>query len=255
MFAESFRQFLEENRVRYLCTDGSLFSFEGADVKIRLVNVDGFEPVVRTDGGTIYLFEDRWNRGGGQIRSRILSHLGIFRSVFARNCRIERMDTPTANDFLNRYHTYGAARSKYRYGLFCREELVAVASFSSGRPMLREDKVVDSYEWVRYASLPDTRVAGGMGKILDAFCADIHPEEIMSYADLEWSDGSVYRTLGFSQAGFRAPVEFYVNTQTWERVSAVKIQRDRAYMNRSVTDGFVKISNLGSIKFLKRLSF
>lgn len=251
-FAGSFKSFLDKNLIQYLCTDGFSFSFKDKDIKIRLVPVERFEPVKRTDSETIFLFEDRWNRGGEVIQRRILSHLGIFRSVFARNCRVVKLDTPEANGFLERYHAYGAARSKYRYGLFSGDELVAVSSFSAGRPMPREGKVVDSYEWVRYASLPGVRVAGGMGKLMEAFCEDINPEEVMSYADLEWSDGSVYRTLGFSEAGFRDPVDFYVDLTAWERVSVVKLHRDRAYMDKAVSDGFVKICNLGSIKFLKR---
>lgn len=42
-------------------------------------------------------------------------------------------------------------------------------------------------------------VDGGMGKLLKAFIDDVEPDDVMSYADASWSDGDVYRKLGFSQ--------------------------------------------------------
>ena len=212
---------------------------------------------------TIYLYEDLWRRGGDVVRERILAHLGRWRSVFARNCRVEKLDTPLSGDFLSRYHAYGAARSKYRYGLVvCKGplagELVAVATFSAGRPMQRECGTLESYEWVRYASLPGVRIAGGMGKLLQAFVDDVHPEEVMSYADLEWSDGGVYRALGFREAGRRAPVDFYVDTLTWERISLAKLARARRYraaLPDPCSGRYLKIRNLGSIKYLKLYEF
>lgn len=250
-FVDGFKTFLDDAGISYEMSASFLFFFPGKDVKVELVPLG--HPVVYTGDGRKYLFEDVWNRSGEVIRRRMLAHLGRFRSVFARNCSVVKLDTPEANAFLSRYHTYGAARSKYRYGLELHGELLAVASFSSGRPMQRE-RVLQSYEWVRYASLPDTRVVGGMGKLMNAFIDDVHPEEIMSYADLEWSDGSVYRTLGFREAGRRDPVEFFVDTCTWERLSVRKLSSDRAYRTKALTgESLVRISNLGSVKYLKTI--
>ena len=93
-------------------------------------------------------------------------------------------------------------------------ELVAVATFSNARRWEKQGRVVSSYEWVRYASLSDTRVIGGMGKLLKAFIADRHPDDIMTYAistavagrpqrDGVDSDGNVYRKLGFVEESRR----------------------------------------------------
>lgn len=38
-----------------------------------------------------------------------------------------------------------------------------------------------------------------MGKLLKAFIEDVHPDDVMSYADASWSDGGVYRKLGFEE--------------------------------------------------------
>ena len=89
---------------------------------------------------------------------------------------------------------------------------MAVATFSNARKWIKGEKVIRSYEWTRYASLPELRISGGMGKLLKAFIQDVHPDDIMSYADLEWSEGKVYEQLGFSLDGEKGPVTFYIDS-------------------------------------------
>ena len=170
------------------------------------------------------------------------------RTVFARNCEVRKIDRNTADVFLDAHHLYGSASCRDCYGLFRRratgaaelrslaggdfvasealmpekgrdlavipEGLVAVATFSNARRWEKQGRIVSSYEWVRYASLSDTRVIGGMGKLLKAFIADRHPDDIMTYAistavtgrpqrDGVDSDGNVYRKLGFIEESHR----------------------------------------------------
>ena len=95
--------------------------------------------------------------------------------------------------------------------------LVAVATFSNARKWVKGDKEIRSYEWTRFASLPGLRISGGMGKMLKVFINEVRPDDIMSYADLEWSEGSVYKALGFRLEGSKEPVMFVVDPDRWER--------------------------------------
>ncbi len=79
--------------------------------------------------------------------------------------------------------------------------LVAVAGFSAPRVWRKGGREVRSCEWIRYASLDGIGVDGGMGKLLKAFVEEVRPDDVMSYADASWSDGDVYRKLGFVQEG------------------------------------------------------
>lgn len=247
----SLKEFFDSHEIRYSLSDEGLFFFKENNIRLLTVPVSGPFPPEAVQG-TIYLYEDTWRRNQNLISQRLLAHLGQFKSIFARNCTVARIDTPEAAEFLDKYHSYGSCRSKYRYGLFHKGILVAVASFSAGRPMERPFGTVESFEWLRYASLPDLRIPGGMGKLLQAFADEIGPDEVMSYADLEWSDGGVYRTLGFKEAGFRKPVDFYVNPATWERISVKKISNDKKYRLSGIdTVSLQKITNLGSLKYLK----
>ena len=186
--------------------------------------------------------EDRWRRQGDMMRARILSHLQLFTQIYARNCELRRIDRSIAREFLNANHSYGDAACRYCYGLFLKRhtghnailsdpadataipdrhsagDLIAVATFSNARKWIKGDKVIRSYEWTRYASLPGVRLSGGMGKALKAFIEDVQPDDIMTYADLEWSEGSVYERLGFTLEGSRPAVSFIIDPSDWSRI-------------------------------------
>lgn len=161
--------------------------------------------------------EDIWRSRPDMVRKRLLAHLGKFRPVFARKTTVRRVDRTTSSAFLSACHTYGDALARYRYGLFLGDEMVACASFSSPRTWNRPEGPHKSAEWVRYASLPDVRVIGGMGKILNHFIEEVRPDDVMSYADLEWTDGDVYRKLGFREELRRPPVSFIIDPETFLR--------------------------------------
>ena len=176
--------------------------------------------------------EDRWHLQPEAMQKRILAHLEIFNPIYARNCEVRRIDKALAKVFLEANHSYGHAACRYCYGMFLKRHtghiaqqttsyapgtLVAVATFSNARKWSKGDKIIRSYEWTRYASLPDVRLSGGMGRMLKAFIKEVQPDDIMSYADLEWSAGDVYTQLGFTLEGHKAPVLFAIDTESWER--------------------------------------
>ena len=234
----------------------------------------------------VYLFEDRWWAAREMVQERILARLERFRSVFARKCRIlsgrgNHEFGELVRDFLKKNHSYYSAKCRYRYALEFEGEIVAVATFSEGRPMvrqlsdmlknvpkgeqteedgsLRDDIVIfDSYEWVRYASRPGIRVVGGMGKLLNAFIEErytrIDPDtsiEIMTYSDNEWGNGEVYFKLGFKYAGERPPVEYHVHKKNYTRYQQRLYEKE--LQQGAHPDEFYTIKNLGSKKFLMQI--
>ena len=205
---------------------------------------DAIRMITREAGYPLIITEDRWRSQRQMMEARLLAHLELFSQAYARNCEVRRIEKAEAQEFLNRNHSYGDAACKYRYGLFLKRHtghiaaemgfpirsgmtdevknlsegtLIAVATFSNARRWIKEGKEIRSFEWTRYASLPDLRVSGGMGKMLKAFIKEVQPDDIMSYADLEWSEGEVYERLGFEAEARKEPVTFTIDPQTWER--------------------------------------
>jgi len=129
-------------------------------------------------------------------------------SVYARKCEARRISKAEAVPFLNANHRMGYCGCRYRYGLFYDGRLVAVASFSQARNILTQAGTKRSYEWIRYASASGIRVLGGMGKLLNAFVEEVHPDDVMTYVDTAWSDGAAYKELGFKEEGLVSKPSF-----------------------------------------------
>ena len=209
-----------------------------------------------SEGYPLIITEDRWHRQKKMMQARLLSHLEVFTAAYARNCEIRRIEKAEAQEFLNAHHSYGYAACRYHYGLFLKRHtghtrndippgtLIAVATFSNARKWQKGDRYIRSYEWTRYASLPHLRISGGMGRLLKAFIEEVKPDDIMSYADLEWSEGEVYRNLGFSQEPGKGPVMFLIDSETWGRIP----------VKPGITEGNLYFRNFGSNKYRLKLT-
>lgn len=199
--------------------------------------------------------EDLWNSKGEIIKDILKANLQKGERIFARKCSVVNLDSQTAKDFFENHHLLGNARSKYRYGLVYNGQIVAAAAFSESRPMKREDATLESYEWVRYASIGSARVSGGMGKLLNHFVNEQKPQEIMSYADADWSTGDAYEKLGFKKTRATAPVQFLVNKHTFERIPLKKLNNNSKYKSAQFNqDEWILLLNSGNLKFLRRFS-
>jgi hypothetical protein len=212
----------------------------------------------------IHLHEDVWRTQSNLVKSRILSLLGRFKKINGRHCFVERIDKKKSANFLNNNHLQNSVKAKFQYGLFLKSQyiekflgikssqnpeniLVAVATFSGGRAMKFGKRAGQrSYELLRFASLAGYVVVGGLDKLLQAFTKEHLPDDIMTYADADWSDGRSYKVLGFEEIGIISPQEFWVNPVTFERISGGNMGENKPV--------FLKTHNSGSIKFIKFLT-
>jgi hypothetical protein len=214
----------------------------------------------------IHLWEDVYTLKQDLVHARILAMTGTFTRLHARHCIIKRIDKPTADKFLEINHLQDTVNAKLKYGLFLKPQyierfslvvcgdkdsnvlkpkLIAVATFSGGRTMKVGERMGNrSYELIRFASLKGYVVVGGMNKLLKKFNEEHEPDDIMSYADRDWSDGRSYDKLGFLKIENTLPQTFYINLRTLERLP----------INRLTDEKYIEIFNAGSIKFIKTIS-
>lgn len=217
----------------------------------------------------IHLWEDIYFSHTELVESRILARLGKFNRLHARHCFIERIDKPLSDKFLKTNHLQGSVKAKFKYGLFLKPQytqrflggikheeiengvlasqpiLIAVATFSGGRTMkVGERAGKRSFELIRFASLKGYVVVGGMNKLLKAFMLEHQPDDIMSYADRDWSDGRSYYKLDFTKIENSLPQNFNINLHTMERLVSCELSSGE----------FLKIFNAGSIKFINDLT-
>ena len=206
----------------------------------------------------IHLWEDVWLNQKDLAKSRILAMIGKFKRINARHCIVERIDSKMSERFMNKNHLQGSAKAKFKYGLFLKsqyvekylginsheKQLIAVATFSGGRLMKYGERTGQrSYELIRFASLCGYSVMGGMDKLLKAFVLEHNPDDIMSYADRDWSDGRSYKILGFQKMENTEPQTFLIDNQTFKR-----------FYTKENIENCTDIFNAGSIKYIKKIS-
>ena len=153
----------------------------------------------------VHVFEDEWRFQRPIVEDRLKSILGVGqKSIFARKCIVKAIGAKESNEFLEHNHIQGADGAPIRYGLFYNGELVAVMTF--GKP--RFSRGYD-YELIRFASKLGTHVVGGASKLLACF-SRLNSGSIVSYADRRYSDGNLYRKLGFRLKNISQPNYWYV---------------------------------------------
>lgn len=150
------------------------------------------------------------------VLSMIRAKLGQFtHKLYARQCAVQEIPFNVYKDFTEANHLQGSSAAKVRLGLYHQDNLVAVMSFAKPR----FDKTAD-WELIRFCCLQSYHVAGGASKLFTAFkrLYGQHGQIVVSYANRRFSDGRLYRQLGFELIGKSQPNYFYYRARGGERI-------------------------------------
>ncbi len=162
----------------------------------------------------VSVFADEWLYRRNACEGFLRAILGKSPRVGARGLDIvqEHGQLGPLYHFTEDKHLQGGAGGE-RYGLRRGDELLAVATFS--RPNASRAGAPDPGTWelARYA-VGGTAVQGGLSRCIAAFRRE-HPEAttLLSYSDVRWSTGGVYRALGFTRVRKNRPSYWYFKGQ------------------------------------------
>ena len=209
----------------------------------------------------VHLWQDCWTNKQDIVRSRIAMISGSFTRIHARKTQVRRITRDVMFDFFAVNHLQSFVDARYNYGLYCDGQLMTVASFSTGRNFMRNGVNGRSFELVRFANLSHHRVTGGLGKLIARFVKDANPDDIMTYADLDWASGKGYQALNFVQTGITEPQSFWIHPDEMKRYSPHRLPQkltDNFQKQKKYADiddflryaGYVKIYNAGNLKYL-----
>ena len=204
----------------------------------------------------IHLWEDLWHSHQDIIKSRLTSVAGITNKIHGRKTKVVRIHQEQFYDFLNKNHLQGAVHAKYKLGLFEKDKLVAVAGFSHPRKIPRDGEISRSSELIRFCNLTHHTVIGGMDKLLKHFTSNFEVDDIMSYADRDWSNGKSYKRLGFDFIERTAPTTFWVNLKNNQRYFEHHLAKQFGLEEQQLTqylkqNDYLRIANSGNLKFIK----
>jgi len=183
------------------------------------------------------------------------------RKLNARKCSTARISPSVARTFLDKYHLQGADNSSIRIGLFSKNHLVALMTFC--RP-----RFTKGYEWElsRFVTVSNFSVRGAAGKLLKEFERSISPNSLISYANLRWSDGDVYKKLGFSLIKTSPPNYVWVKGKTiisryaTQKHKLAKLLGDKFDASKTEEENmrdlnFYKLYDCGNLVFEKKYQY
>ena len=157
----------------------------------------------------IHVFEDEWIYKQDIIKSMFNNIFGITKNkIYGRKCNIKEVTSHDASIFLEKNHLQGKCGSSVKLGLYYNNELVSLMTFGKSRHFIGNGK--PQWELLRFCNKLNTNVIGGASKLLNYFINQYQPQEIVSYADRRWSQGSLYKTLGFSKYNESKPNYYYI---------------------------------------------
>lgn len=186
--------------------------------------------------------------------------LGVYKhKLMARKCNVREISSKTYSEFASKYHLQGSVPSAYKYGLFYDDELVSIMSFGKLRKSLGSKHKDGVYELYRYCVKSGYIISGGASKLFQYAKTHIpNAKEIITYAKRDWSNGNLYKSLGFEFDGFTDPGYFWTNGKG-EKLTRYSTRKDliaKTEDEKKLTEtqimrnrGYYKCYDSGNLKF------
>ena len=255
-FEKSIIELLKTNNIEHTFNSAAhLLSTESLNIQFfsNCSSNDEYKSVVDNlnhDVFTLKLWEDIYMSHAQVVNSRILSMLGISKRIYARSTVIEAISQIEIDGFLKTNHLNITTKVKYKFGMFHKQKLVAVAAFGRSCPIQSDGITYRSHELIRYCSLLNHTVVGGLSKFIHHFVKEFKPEHIMTYVDREWSVGKSYQKIGFKIDSYSSPQVFWLSPDDCIRYYSAELFKTKT-REQLQEAGWRSIENLGNIKLVK----
>jgi hypothetical protein len=204
----------------------------------------------------IHIFEDEWVHTPDIVKSRLKYLLGcIPTKLYARQCEVKLVSHLQESKFLTANHIQGTdSKSSVKLGLFHNTQLVAMMTFSKPNKSKGYNKQDDTWELLRFCNKIDTTVVGGANKLFQFFIKNYTPSTIITFADLRWSVGKLYQTLGFKYLNNTRINYWYIDLRNVKRIHRFNLRKQSndatsEYESR-LSQGWLRIWDCGSAKFI-----
>lgn len=200
------------------------------------------------------IFEDEWENKKEICKSIISSCFGKFeKRIYARNTKIKKLDKKITKKFLEENHLNGSTEFLFSYGLYNDDQLVAL--FTYGKHHRKSNEYVLS----RFCTLKNTQVIGGISKLFKHLRKIIKKgEKIVTWSDNRWSNGDIYKILGFTNDCQLPPdYSYYKYGSNCVRKSKQSMKKSNIGCPKELTErdwciemGYVRIWDCGKIRWI-----
>jgi hypothetical protein len=135
------------------------------------------------------------------------------KKIHARKCKVVELDN--VSEFLNEHHLQGSCNSTHKLGLIYEDQLVSVMTF--GNPRSNKSGTIDLSRFCNHSGY---LISGGASRLLSNFIKKYGNDydEIISFSDNNYSNGTVYKTLGFSlDYNLSSDYKYIINEKTYHK--------------------------------------
>ena len=122
------------------------------------------------------------------VKSMVLNRLNRSAKIFARKCKLDKINDKAANSYFEANHLMGKGRGTC-YVLTFNDTIVAALR-------LKRNKNND-YEISRFCNSKFLTVTGALSKLLSFAIKDKKPDSIMTFIDKRYGKGNYLKDLGF----------------------------------------------------------
>ena len=173
----------------------------------------------------IHIFEDEWISKQHIVKNRLLYIFGLSPKIVsgARKCDIKRISIEESRKFHTSHHIQGYGNGTICYGLFYIGNLVSVMDFATLSKVKGARPLENVWELTRFSS--NGSIPGAANKLFVNFVKDYDPLQVISYSDIRWNTGEVYKNLGMKKSGSTVPGYWYVKGVT--RYHRWKFRKDQ----------------------------
>ncbi len=199
----------------------------------------------------IHIWEDDWDFKKDIIKSQVLNLFNKSSKIWARKCHVKEIkDSKVVTKFLEENHIQGKVGSSLKLGLYYKEELVTLMTLDhyEGRNKMSKD----DWNINRFCNKINHSVVGGASKLLKYFIKNYKVSKIISYADYDWSNGNLYKNLGFELKYKTEPDYKYIiegKRVNKSRFRKSRLETDLSESNYMKMMNILKVWDCGKLKF------
>jgi hypothetical protein len=178
----------------------------------------------------IFIWYDLWQNKTDIILSKITHICQISKKIHARKTIATEINKVIAEQFLKENHLNEPVSSNKRIGLVLNDDLIALATFGKKR---RFRNGTYSGELCQFTTKNNIHINGGLSKLIKHYQKTNDVQSLMTYIDLDWSNGEKFNKSGFVEQSKTNEFYFQLDKDTFKRLNS-KVQTE--------------VFNLGNIK-------
>lgn len=193
------------------------------------------------------IFEDEWENNRTIVENRIKNLIGISPKIIGgRECDIIKIERGRAIEFIKNNHLQGNDRASHYYALTHEDKIVSVMSFRRPNASTgNNDPDPNVFEISRFCS--SLNVIGGASKLLKKFIKDNSPKKIITFSDRRWSEGKVYKKIGFNFIKETVP-------NYWYTKGANRLHR-YTFTKHKLMEHYPEYKNMSERRIMEKLGY